>query len=56
MSPTESIKHFSKENIDTRPILLFGAGVYGEIAYQVITKMWNGKVEKIIDNKSVIKF
>lgn len=35
----------------TRPVLVFGGGVYGEMAYTVLARIYNKSVEAIIDNK-----
>lgn len=51
MENGKAIWHFSREDISDRPIILWGGGQYGEIAYRVITDMWNGKIEAVVDNK-----
>ncbi len=42
---------FDRSKMCGRTIIIFGGGIYGEIAYQVITKIYGGTVEVIIDNK-----
>lgn len=39
--------------MSNRPIVLWGGTLYGEIAYKVITKLYSGKIEAVIDNKYV---
>ncbi len=51
MQNRKIIWHFSRENISDRPIILWGGGLYGEIAYRVITDLWNGEIDAIVDNK-----
>lgn len=34
-----------------RPILLWGATMYGEMAYQVLTKVYHRNIEAVVDNK-----
>lgn len=46
-----AVRHFSKNDIGDRPIILWGGGLYGEIAWRVITDVWNGKIEAVVDNK-----
>ena len=48
-----NIKSFNKNSISNHPIVLWGGTMYGEIAYKVITEVYNGKVEAVIDNKFV---
>lgn len=43
---------FDRSKMCGRTIIIFGGGIYGEIAYQVITKIYGGTVEVIIDNNS----
>ena len=45
------INHFCKQDISDRPIILWGGVMYGEIAYEVITNIYGGTVEAIVDNK-----
>ena len=45
------VRHFSKSDIGDRPIIIWGGGLYGEIAYRVITDIWSGKIEAVVDNK-----
>lgn len=51
MANKRIVRHFSKSDIGDRPIIIWGGGLYGEIAYRVIADMWNGKIEAVIDNK-----
>jgi len=34
-----------------KPIVIWGASVYGEIAYKMITKVYHANVFAIVDNK-----
>lgn len=51
MENKQTIRHFNRNDICDRPIILWGAGLYGEIAYRVITDLWNGQIEAVVDNK-----
>lgn len=51
MENEQTIQHFNRNDICDRPIILWGGGHYGEIAYRVITDLWNGKIDAIVDNK-----
>lgn len=42
---------FDRSKMCERTLILFGGGLYGEAAYQVITKIYGGTVGVIIDNK-----
>lgn len=45
------IQHFNRKDLGNRPIILWGGGQYGEIAYRVVTDLWKGKIEAVVDNK-----
>lgn len=45
------LSSFSKTTVSNRPIILFGGGIYGEIAYRVITGIYHASVQAIVDNK-----
>lgn len=45
------IHSFKHSLIGSRPILLLGAGIYGEIAYFVITKLYRASISAVFDNK-----
>lgn len=40
-----------KDRMNDKPIIIWGGAMYGEIAYKMITSVYGGKVEAIIDNK-----
>lgn len=45
------LQTFDRTRMSDRPIILWGGAIYGEIAYQVITRIYEGTVETVIDNK-----
>lgn len=51
MADKKEIRHFTKSDIDDHPVILWGGGLYGEIAYRVITDIWNGEIAAVVDNK-----
>ena len=45
------MKSYEKKIISNRKIILWGASMYGEIAYKVLTEIYDVPVFSIIDNR-----
>lgn len=45
------IKSYSRNEVSERPLMIYGGGIYGELAYVVCTQLYHKDVIAIIDNK-----
>lgn len=45
------MKSFTRDYVMDKPIIIYGGTMYGEIAYKMITLIYGGKVEAIIENR-----
>lgn len=45
------MKSFSKDYLTGNPIVIYGGTMYGEIAYKMITSIYGGQVDAIVENR-----